>query len=82
MKIFDIKEKSLVHKEPELKELLCNVCGKPILKNTFGYYDDHISIEKRWGYGSPYDNETHNFEICHDCYDKMIKTFKIDVSKE
>ena len=63
----------------DVQEIFCNVCGTEIKKNSFGYYDQHLSVEKQWGYGSPFDSETHSFDICHDCYESLIKTFKIKI---
>ena len=32
-----------------------------------------------WGYFSNKDGETHQFCLCEDCYDEMIKKFRIPV---
>lgn len=60
-----------------LSALHCNKCGRAIGKNDFGYFDDHASFNKTWGYHSPIDGETHDFDICIDCYLEWIHQFQI-----
>jgi ribosomal-protein-alanine N-acetyltransferase len=38
---------------------------------------DYLSVEKRWGYGTSLDNSQHNFDLCEECYKKIIANFKI-----
>ncbi|MDR1688442.1 MAG: hypothetical protein LBS21_07505 [Clostridiales bacterium] len=61
----------------ETEKMICNFCGLEIKKNEFGYFDEHLSVEKKWGYGSEFDSETHSFEICEDCYKRLIAEFRI-----
>ena len=58
-------------------EVHCNLCAAQIRKNGFGYFEDHFSATKTWGYGAPADGETHSFELCYGCYDDMVKRFQI-----
>ena len=60
-----------------LDEVSCNICGRQVGKNDFGYFEDHISVTKTWGYGTPSDGETHAFDICFDCYSDMEENFVI-----
>jgi len=60
-----------------LEKIYCNLCGRQITRNCFGYLEDHLSVTKTWGYGPPADGETHSFDICYDCYDKVSEQFKI-----
>lgn len=55
----------------------CNMCGRPVEKNDFGYFEDHITVAKTWGYGTPIDGETHVFEFCFDCYNELTDRFAI-----
>ncbi len=57
--------------------IFCNMCGEKIEKDKFGYEADYLSIEKTWGFGSEYDNNTHNIDICQKCYKKFIDNLKI-----
>lgn len=63
----------------KVDKVQCNCCGKDIATDKFGYTSDYLSVEKKWGYGSIFDNEIHNFDICEDCYKKMISKFKIPI---
>lgn len=60
-----------------LDGVVCNFCGENIKKNDFGYYQDYISFEKQWGYGSPHDGDTHIVDICQHCYEVLLKKMKL-----
>ena len=60
-----------------LNEIRCNQCGEEISKNVLGYFDDHLSITKTWGYGTDMDGETHTFDLCCNCYCDMVEKFQI-----
>jgi len=61
----------------ELENVKCNVCGKEIPKNAVGYFEDHVSIAKTWGFHSPYDGEMHSIDLCIACYEAWISHFEI-----
>jgi len=65
-------KKVLIKKNKE--PLCCNFCGS-LIGSWKGEPFDHIHIEKRWGYLSEKDNETHVFNICEACYDKLAASF-------
>jgi hypothetical protein len=62
-----------------VEKIICNMCGRTIEKHSFGYLDNFLSVEKAWGYGTEWDGETHRFELCEECYKKLIESFKIPV---
>ena len=62
-------------------EIRCNMCGVEIRKNVFGYFEDHLSVAKTWGYGTTADGETHTFDFCFDCYSELTEQFKIPLNK-
>jgi len=62
---------------PELTDVRCNLCGRDVEKNKMGYFEDHISINKMWGYHSPYDGEAHAIDLCVDCYQGLASQFEI-----
>ena len=39
--------------------------------------EDVLEVEKRWGYASSKDNQVHRFELCEDCYDEMVRHFRV-----
>ena len=64
------------------EKIICNKCGKEINMENGMYYQDVLSVEKRWGYFSEKDNEVHTFDICESCYDEWTSTFLIPVETE
>lgn len=77
MKIYK-KENIVVKKVCTVK---CNCCGKEIETDNIGYTSDYLSVEKRWGFNSSFDNQCHCFDICENCYKKIINSFKIPINK-
>ena len=61
----------------QLETVHCNVCGKEVTKNQVGYFEDHISLTKNWGFHSPYDGEAHEIDLCVDCYSAWTARFEI-----
>ena len=75
-----MKKYKIVRVEVEQAEsIFCNGCGKSI--DLTPYADNHISVEKKWGYGSEWDGETHSFDLCLDCYRKIISQFVLKAEK-
>ena len=60
-----------------IDRIICNKCGEDIPKNELEYHHEHIRIEKEWGYGSGFDGETHEIDLCHECYEEIICMLKI-----
>lgn len=54
--------------------IICNRCGKEVLKFDFEPYQDVVFY---WGYGGKFDCEAWRFSLCEDCVLEMIKEFKI-----
>ncbi len=74
--------KKETHTIERIAEVRCNCCGKIIEKNKYGYSADYLSVEKRWGYGSSMDGERHSFDLCEDCYKRIVSAFKLGVEGE
>ena len=66
----------------DTETIFCNGCGKEIVIKDGMMREDLLSVEKRWGYFSGKDNEVHRFDLCEECYDRMISQFVIPVEKE
>jgi hypothetical protein len=62
-----------------VKDISCNVCGKKIIMEQGIMKEDVFEAAKEWGYFSKYDLEVHKFNICEECYDKLIASFKIPI---
>ena len=63
--------------QPEVDSVKCNLCGRNVEKNAAGYFEDHISLTKMWGYHSPFDGEAHAIDLCVDCYKGWTSQFEI-----
>lgn len=68
--------------ESVLTEVICNCCGKKIVVNKGIAAEDYISVEKMWGYFSNRDGEYHNWELCEQCYDRIVEQFAIPIEKK
>jgi hypothetical protein len=64
--------KEVVTKEV-VSKMVCNKC----LKETDTEFGSISEFRYKFGYGSKRDCELHEFHLCDDCYDEIIKTFKI-----
>lgn len=68
--------------QKEITKIVCNLCKKEIKVKNGISEEDVLSVEKRWGYFSNKDNEVHRFDLCEECYDKLIASFEIPVEIE
>jgi hypothetical protein len=63
--------------EEKLDKVICNCCGKEIAKDSYGYIQDYVHIEKEWGYFSNKDGEKHSLDLCEACYDKLLEQCRV-----
>lgn len=61
-------------------EVYCNCCGRVICKEG-NLREDYLQVKKAWGYFSSKDLTGHSFNMCGNCYDQMISSFKIPVEE-
>lgn len=61
----------------ELDKIICNKCGKEIEVIRGVSQEDFLEVNKRWGYFSNKDNQEDTFDLCEDCYDELVASFKI-----
>ena len=57
----------------------CNSCGKALKVENGILKEAAFEVTHEWGYFSNRDTEIHHFNLCEECYDKMIAEFKIPV---
>lgn len=74
MRRYDLSGKNLV-------EVICNNCGKVINVKNGVMMEEVLHIEKHWGYFSNQDGEAQKFDVCEQCYKKIISGFVIPVEK-
>ncbi len=59
--------------------ICCNSCGKVLKVENGILKEDAFEATKEWGYFSRRDMEVHHFNLCEECYDKMISKFMIPI---
>lgn len=57
----------------------CNACGKLIMIENNLLKEDVFEAVKEWDYFSKKDLEIHRFNLCEECYDRIISSFVIPV---
>lgn len=65
-----------------LASVICNCCNKELRVENGILKDECIHISHAFGYFSERDGETQCFDLCEECYNKMIAKFRIPVEKE
>lgn len=65
--------------EQVLEVVRCNKCGRDIPHNNHIIKEGIFSVDYKWGYFSDKDREIHSFDLCEECYNELIKSFKINV---
>ena len=61
--------------------LFCNMCGREIRVEKGIAREGVLSVEQNWGYFSEKDGESHSFDLCEACYDRLTAGFKIPPEK-
>lgn len=64
------------------KMIYCNKCGRVICLKEAVEKADYVKIQKKWGYFSGKDGVCQEINICEDCYDEMVKSFRIPPREE
>lgn len=60
----------------EMNKQICNCCGKVLIQ------EEYVKIEQRWGYFSKKDGILQRGNICEDCFEQIIKNFKVPLEEE
>ncbi len=71
-----------IYKEERLAELYCNKCGKQIKVENEIIKEGSFSVDYRWDYFSNKDGRRHKFDLCENCYDEIVKSFKRPIEDE
>ena len=65
----------------QLEQVVCNQCKKE-LKVENGYLKEGcFAVDFCFGYFSKRDGVRHRFDLCEDCYNKMVAAFQIPVEE-
>ena len=62
--------------------IICNCCGRKFFPQPDKNDMEIFHIEKEWGYFSKKDTVKHTFDICEECYDKWISSFRVSVEEK
>lgn len=71
----------LDEKETELVTVVCNGCRKELLVENGILKEECIHIEHNFGFFGERDGESDRFDLCEECYRKMIAKFPVPVEK-
>lgn len=64
-------------------DIYCNRCGKKICAQEGRDYASYLAVSKEWGYFSDKkDGTRHCFDLCEECYDKLVEQFIIPPEKQ
>lgn len=75
MRFYQDKEKEI------LERVLCNCCGRELKMTGRHVAEGVLHVCKDWGFFSTKDLKRHEFDVCEECYDKMILEFRIPVTE-
>ncbi|HJA06336.1 MAG TPA: hypothetical protein H9798_04200 [Candidatus Mediterraneibacter pullicola] len=71
-----------VKETKEIKTIICNQCGKEIHVTNGCPREGVFSADYTWGYFSGKDGEKHSFDLCEECYDKLLSSFQLPADIE
>lgn len=67
--------------EKKLTQVICNQCGKE-LKCENGYLKEGcFTADYVFGYFSTKDGTKHHFDLCEECYDRLVAEFAVPVEE-
>lgn len=61
----------------QLEKVVCNQCKKEVICSGDILKEQFFSVRYSWGYFSGRDGETDEWDLCQDCYEKLVKSFQI-----
>jgi len=65
----------------EVKEVFCNQCKKSLTVENGIIKEGCFNGNIVWGYFSTLDGKRHGFDLCEECYQKMVRAFSIPVTE-
>ncbi len=66
----------------ELATVICNKCKKELTMENGILKEGCFHGNSQFGYFSHKDGKKYSFDLCEECYDKMIKSFAIPAQEE
>ena len=71
----------IFNNDKHIEKIICNCCGREIKVENDILHEEIMSVDINWGYFSKHDGENHKFDLCGDCYEKLIGKFKIPIER-
>ena len=65
----------------ELAAVICNKCRRELTVEKGIVKEGCFYADIQFGYFSSKDGKKHSFDLCEECYDKMIARFQIPVDE-
>ena len=65
-----------------LQKVVCNQCGRELKLENGIIMEGVFHGIAAWGYFSDWDGESHFFDLCEQCYDRMTEVFQVPVTVE
>lgn len=65
----------------ELLEVICNGCGRSLRVEGGILREGCCGVDMAFGYFSSRDGMRHRFDLCEECYTKIIAKFKVPVEE-
>lgn len=66
-------------REKRLIEAVCNCCGKKLLVENGLLKEECVHITHDFGFFGKKDGTSHAFDLCEECYEKLIAGFVVPV---
>lgn len=58
-------------------KIICNSCGNEICPQPGAPLAEYLHVTKEWGYFSGKDGTRQEWNLCEECYDRILKSFRI-----
>jgi len=68
-------------KDGKLRKLVCNQCGKEISLSKEIPREGVFRVCYTWDYMSEKDGMQDSFDLCEECYDKLVSAFRVPVDR-
>ncbi len=62
-----------------LEQVRCNKCGRSLKVENGMLKEGCFHAEHSFGYFSKQDGMKHSFDLCEECYEKVVKEFVLSV---
>lgn len=63
------------------EKVICNQCKKELKCEKGVLKEGCLSVDQVFGYFSKKDGIRHRFDLCEDCYDKLLQGFALPVEE-